>query len=126
MEVARGMAGPGRDETRSGMEFTKNTQNPYSGESEISRCSTEPKCRFYDFRELSLKPRSGNAVFFEVTSAFFISQENLYAKMNKMGYSFHFFAILQTELAFKAKNVAFRERLSKKKPIDAILTHFGI
>ncbi len=34
MEVARGMAGPGRDETRSG---TTHIQNPSSGASEISQ-----------------------------------------------------------------------------------------
>ena len=37
MEVARGMAGPGRDETRFGMEITKIMQNPSSGKSEISQ-----------------------------------------------------------------------------------------
>ena len=35
MEVARGMAGPGGDETRSGMEITKSMQNPSSEASEI-------------------------------------------------------------------------------------------
>ena len=37
MEVARGMAGPGRDETRFGMGITKIMQNPSSGASEISQ-----------------------------------------------------------------------------------------
>ena len=37
MEAARGMAGPGRDETRVGMEITKIMQYPSSGESEISQ-----------------------------------------------------------------------------------------
>ena len=35
MEVARGMAGPGRDETQFWEEITKSMQNPSSGASEI-------------------------------------------------------------------------------------------
>ena len=37
MEVARGMAGPGRDETQFWKEITKNVENPASGESGIGQ-----------------------------------------------------------------------------------------